>query len=298
MCPRGEDVSAGGRSTIVRTHGLTPAQCEAARHLRGLCNRHDGLDLQLTLTEAGTPNADRVVQLLLYQGEELLGFLAFDLGSEPEGQGMVHPGHRRRGLGRALLDEARAVCRETGAEALTVTCDDGSESGKAFLEAVGARYRLSEYAMELDRAMVRRGQSWEENLRLCPATVGDSPLFAEIAAAAFGGSVKPLQGWIEQQMQESTCRFYLAWLGEQAIGSIRLVWLGRRIYPTTIAIRPELQGRGYGGQMLSRLVEVLVAENWDEILIEVETENRNALSLYRRCGFRETRSYGFYRVDV
>ena len=93
-------------------------------------------------------------------------------------------------------------------------------------------------------------------------------------------------------------RFYLAWLGEQAIGSVRLVWFGRRIYPTTIGIRPELQGRGYGRQMLSRLVDVLVAENWDEIVIEVETENRNALSLYRRCGFRETRAYGFYGVDV
>jgi ribosomal protein S18 acetylase RimI-like enzyme len=291
-------VSAGDRSTIVRTHGLTPLQGEAAQQLRGLCNRHDGLDLPLILTEAGTPGAEAVVQLLLYRAGELLGFFAFDLGRAPEGHGMVHPDHRRRGLGRALLDEARAACREAGAKALIVTCDEGSEAGKAFLEAVGARYRLSEYAMQLDRALVRRGQSWEEDLWLCPATGGDAPLFAEIAAAAFGDPVEEVREWIERQMRGQTCRFYLARLGERAIGSIRLVWSGRRIYPTTIGVRPDLQGRGYGGQMLSRLVDVLVAENWEEILIEVETGNRNALSLYRRCGFRETRAYGFYGVDV
>jgi ribosomal protein S18 acetylase RimI-like enzyme len=282
----------------VRTRGLSPAQCEAARQLRDLCNRHDGLDLQLTLTEAGTSGADAAEQLLLYREEGLLGFFALEHGREPEGQGMVHPAHRRRGLGRALLDEVRAVCRETGAQALIITCDDDSALGKAFLEAVGARYRLSEYAMELDRAMVPQGQNWKENLWLCPATFGDSSLFAEIAAEAFGDPVQTVRRWIERQMRERTCSFYLAWLGEQAIGSIRLVWFGRRIYVTTLGIRPELQGRGYGRQMLSRLVDILVAENWDEILIEVETENRNALSLYRGCGFRETRAYGFYVVEV
>jgi ribosomal protein S18 acetylase RimI-like enzyme len=291
-------VNAGDPWTIVRTHGLAPVHCQAARQLQDLCNRHDGLDLQLTLTEAGTPGADAAVQFLLYQAEELLGFFAFELGREPEGHGMVHPDHRRHGLGRRLLDEARAVCREKGAETLIITCDDGSESGKAFLKAVGARYRLSEYSMELDRALVRPGRRWEENLWLCPATVGDAPLFAEISAAAFGDPVEKVRNWIEQQMRERTCRFYLAWLGERAIGSIRLIWFGRRIYATSIGIRPELQGRGYGRQMLSRLVDVLMAENWDEILIEVETENRNALTLYRRCGFRETRAYGFYSVDV
>jgi ribosomal protein S18 acetylase RimI-like enzyme len=46
-----------------------------------------------------------------------------------------------------------------------------------------------------------------------------------------------------------------------------------------------MQGQGIGRQMLLAIVRGLQNSGSQWITIEVETDNRNALSLYERCGF-------------
>jgi ribosomal protein S18 acetylase RimI-like enzyme len=41
-----------------------------------------------------------------------------------------------------------------------------------------------------------------------------------------------------------------------------------------------------------------MGEDWERILIEVETENRNALGLYLSLGYRVVQTYGFYEVRL
>ena len=67
---------------------------------------------------------------------------------------------------------------------------------------------------------------------------------------------------------------------------------------TAFGVLPEHRGRGYGRQMLLDVLDTLPAENWKHIVIDVVTENRNALGLYRSVGFKETRTYGYYHVPV
>jgi ribosomal protein S18 acetylase RimI-like enzyme len=50
--------------------------------------------------------------------------------------------------------------------------------------------------------------------------------------------------------------------------------------------------------MLADTIDLLLAEDWQQVLIEVETENRNALSLYQSCGFKEATTYGFYHLEI
>ncbi len=60
-------------------------------------------------------------------------------------------------------------------------------------------------------------------------------------------------------------------------------------------VHPEHRRRGYGRQMLMDTVDMLLREGWERIIIEVATENRNALGLYESCGFRATRTYSYYQ---
>jgi len=50
--------------------------------------------------------------------------------------------------------------------------------------------------------------------------------------------------------------------------------------------------------MLTEIANNLVKEEWKEILIEVQTDNQNALALYRSCGFKDMTAYHYYDVDV
>jgi ribosomal protein S18 acetylase RimI-like enzyme len=60
----------------------------------------------------------------------------------------------------------------------------------------------------------------------------------------------------------------------------------------------EQRGRGFGRQMLLHTIDRLVVEKWPRILIEVATDNPNALGLYKSCGFQVTTTYGFYQLVV
>ena len=87
-------------------------------------------------------------------------------------------------------------------------------------------------------------------------------------------------------------------LDGRPVGTVR-AWLhGRSAHVTSFGVLPELQGRGLGRQILTRLVRELAAEGRAPIQIEVETLNRNALGLYRSCGFREVAAYDYHALSL
>jgi ribosomal-protein-alanine N-acetyltransferase len=63
----------------------------------------------------------------------------------------------------------------------------------------------------------------------------------------------------------------------------------------TVAMRPELRGRGYAKPLLSRHLDGLSRRGVAKVHLEVEDGNAPAIALYRRLGFGETgRRPGYY----
>jgi [ribosomal protein S18]-alanine N-acetyltransferase len=55
----------------------------------------------------------------------------------------------------------------------------------------------------------------------------------------------------------------------------------------TIAVAPALRRKGVGAALLTRHLATLAAEGAKSLSLEVESNNRAALALYRRFGFHE-----------
>jgi ribosomal protein S18 acetylase RimI-like enzyme len=227
----------------------------------------------------------------------LVGAATVQAGDPPEVCLLVHPAHRRRGVGRRLLGRPAAVCRRRGAAELLLTVDERSAGGQAFAEAVGGRYRSSEYRMELERVPEER--PWPTPVRLRPATPADAVAFAHVEVAAFGepDAAARARG-VEAGMREPHHRYTLAELEGRPIGTLRVSAYAGTVYLTAFGVLPERQGQGFGRQLLTRTVRGLAAEGWSPIRIEVDTENRAALGLYRSCGFRELAGYAYYALDL
>jgi ribosomal protein S18 acetylase RimI-like enzyme len=86
-------------------------------------------------------------------------------------------------------------------------------------------------------------------------------------------------------MKDPTRTTYLAAQDGRPVGVIQSAVSDGRAFIIHFAVRPEMQGQGIGRQMLMAIVRGLQNSGSQWITIEVETENRNALSLYQRCGF-------------
>src|SRR2546423_1715385 len=124
---------------VVSCGRLSPEQLREARDLADLCNRLEGLDLPLDFEPAEAGSGAQAGQFLYYEGGTLVGFASLFGIKDPELCGMVHPDHRRKGIGRALLAAAQDECRRRGLSSFLLTCDQASEAGISFAQAVGAR---------------------------------------------------------------------------------------------------------------------------------------------------------------
>ena len=259
--------------------------------LMAVCDRHDGIAHVLHLAATDAP------PLLQRTAGVLVGALTVQDGDPPEVCLLVHPAHRRRGVGRGLLKRAAVAALRRGAAEIVLTADERSAGGRAFAEAVGARYRFSEYRMELER--VPEDRPWPTPLRLRRATAADAAAFARVGGAAFGDADEEARRRrVEEGMRATHHRYVLAEVDGRPIGTIRESAYDRTVYLTSFGVLPELQGQGLGRQILTRTVRRLAAEGWGSIRIEVESGNRNALGLYRSCGFREIAGYAYYALDL
>ncbi|MBV9789055.1 MAG: GNAT family N-acetyltransferase [Chloroflexi bacterium] len=286
---------------VVGTTALSAEQRAAVETLLAECNQFEQIKLILDLEPANFgPEAtpENVDQFLAYDQGKIVGFARLDGWSQPELCGVVAPDQRRKGVGRSLLASVRDECRRRGVEQMLLVCDEAGASGKAFAAAVGADLNYAEYRMQLDPTAIDRSRPRFPTLRLQPATADDIELVAHIQATAFGDPEDEVRPYVIKRFHQPERQYLIGLLDDQPVGILRLGRYQHEADITAFGVLPEYQGRGYGRQMLLDAIDLLLAENWAQIMIDVVIENRNALRLYQSCGFREVTTYSFYNLGA
>jgi ribosomal protein S18 acetylase RimI-like enzyme len=283
--------------SVVLKSLLTQREFAEVKKLAEVCNRFETLDYlnpdpEITRSKSSFPN-----QFLYYEDGTPVGFLGLYFFRDPEAYLAVHPLYRRRGIGTALLRSAKDSCRDRSVNKFLLVCENKSISGKAFVEQVGAEYLFSEYRMKLQRASLPNPVRLEQ-LKLKRASEQDTDLLANLMAQSFNEAVEDHARRLTQDFHRSTHRFYIEKLDEKPVGCLGVVAHELRVYVIAFGVLPDYRGRGFGRWMLTQIANNLVQEDWNEILIEVRTDNLNALSLYRSCGFMEVTSYNYYDVKA
>ncbi len=281
---------------VVRIDGTNGRLNKESAELMDLCNRHEGLKLPLVLKEPAE-------QFVYYSGKTLVGY--FELvaagGPEMEGSGMAHPDHRRKGIGRALIEAVRADCRERGRTGFLFACDDIGSASRPFASAIGAEYRMSEHLLELDVA--RRPASPIGPLTIREANLDDVSDVVRIGMRGFGEDEEKTEfrrrrtrEWLEEPLRV----VYIAEFEGEPVGTATLYLVPESTdgFINGLAVLPEYQGRGYGRQILSEAVDGLIARGRERVKIEVQTDNEGALGLYESVGFEQSVTYAYYRVDA
>lgn len=284
--------------SIVKVQQLTTSIHDEIEALAEICRQSDGLEMMLYLEDPRVAHQE-TNQFLFYQDDALVGMVSLPAGSQIEILGMVHPAYRRRGIGRALLSAAIAESQHRGARECLLVCEGGSQAGQCFIEAVGGTYQFSEYAMALDREVFACSQRNQDTIALHQATDSDLDDLVSLRVASIEDqTAHEVRQMTKNYLQRTDQRFFIGWLNEQPIGMLRVDENSPTVGIYAFVVLPEHRGRGYGRQILLKTLDQLVTEDWETIMLEVETENRHALKLYERCGFRETTTYGYYHLSV
>ncbi len=269
-----------------------------ARQLFELCDRFEGLSLKLDVDMLRSRKGRDVNDFLYYEDGRMVGLLALDeFGAEDkEMTGGVHPEYRRRGIFSKLLAAAKEEARSRGAERLILICERFSKSGQAFVAAIGAVYDFSEHRMVLTDFKERGG--YQERIVLQKARAEDVEDLAVITAMSFGHSIEGSRRNILENMEGLHVQYYLGKLGEETVGCLNLQEGEKEYGIYGFAVLLPYRGRGFGRQMLEQVIKEVRAMSEKGVALEVETNNENAIGLYRSCGFRGKTTFGYYTIDL
>ena len=294
-------MAAQTKQGFITRQAWTEEELAEAETLIDTCNAYEDLHIKLAPALLRSRPGNASDDFLYYEDGKLVGLLALDdfPKEDREMTGLVHPDYRRRGIFTELLAMAKAEGTTRGMKRLVIVCERFSRSGMAFVEAVGAQYESSEHLMFLQDFQARN--AYQPLLTLTQAAFDDIDAIAHIIAASFHENEEQTRQHLPGDMQNPHVTYYIARLGDEPVGCLNVYFgdgASAGIY--AFGIMPEYRRRGFGRQVLERIITVIQAEfgHQRRIQLEVETNNSSAIALYRSCGFREVTTYGYYNLDL
>lgn len=275
--------------SICRTDRLTPDQRQAILLLTEFCRKQDFLSLTYPLSE----EEEVLYHYLLTdsQGQLLsvLALLPLD-DSTLECIAFTDPRYRRRGFFSRLLSLAMEDCRDPD---LLFPVSGHCADTQAVLDALGAELFRQDLQMERDLSLPlsflcppadsRRTRACLK-IHSCHLLIPDD-IFSENAL------------WrlvIPELCRTSPTASYI-------VGSCRTSPVSRNsLCLHEVEILPSMRGRGLGTVLIWQLLSFLQNGNkkWNEpvgkILLHVSGDNRPAVALYKKTGFRITETLSYY----
>ena len=248
-----------------------------------------------TVVDGSAPLSDEVLRdlrggarhLLARDGGELIGFAHADGGPA---ELVVHPGHRRAGLGTRLARELLDAAGGT----LQVWAHGEHPGAVALAARLGLRQVRALWQMHLDLPEPPPAPAFPPGVTVRPFVVGvDEAEFLRVNNAAF--SWHPEQGgWGLEQVLEREAEpwfdpagFLLALdPGGTLLG---YHWTKRHseslgeVY--VLGVDPAAHGTGLGSALTAAGLRHLHEGGSREVILYVESDNEAAIRVYRRLGF-------------
>lgn len=283
-------------------HTLDEKQREDIHKLITACNEYDGLKRQPSLRKEDNYQEDLNSYFCYYGETTLLSVLIIyqPFPGEAEITAYTLPSYRRQGYFKALFQKAKKELKKFGIHQAAFVVEYQSTDGKASALSLGACLIRSDYLMEY-RYMQHEVK---ENL-LVPEGVIVTNLTDENlkdGIFAFGKVFGWEQEQIEEMMKESldseNCQTYLAYLKGKIAGVMSVQRGETSASLFGFGIIEKYRGKGYGKYFLSYILESLKENDREKVILQVESESKEALLLYKKTGFTILEEYDYYYIKI
>lgn len=213
----------------------------------------------------------------------------------------TRPDCRRQGLFTQLYQKALQLA-ETKGEAsgqepeLVFLSDGQSAQGQAALAAMGLELWYSEYQMEAcikDLDLTGSGTGTARPLRLIRRRFFDQDMESWLYLAFLSPSAGKPAGAAQAAAPAQASGQKTPANLPRCAGTCRLLpYGGGRFYLYHLEIIPDYRGYGLGRSLLHAVLASLPEDT--QVILQVSSENTAALSLYKKTGFRITKTLSYY----
>jgi mycothiol synthase len=282
---------------------ISPAEAQAVLRLAAAAAAADGVgplsdQTVLHVRHGGDPGARN---LLLWRGGDLAGFAHLDAPGDPaaarSGELVVHPAHRRQGLGRTLVQAATA---QAGGRPVRLWAHGDLPAAAALAAGTGLTRARALWRMSRSLRVPLAEPRLPPGISVRAFVPGqDEPEWVALNGRAFADH--PEQGrWTVQDIDErehepwfDPAGFFLAERDGRMAGfhwtKIHPVGPGPARGPVgevyVIGVDPAEQGSGLGRALTLVGLRYLRDRGLPEVMLYVEESNPAAIRLYESLGF-------------
>ncbi|WED42747.1 GNAT family N-acetyltransferase [Legionella cardiaca] len=280
---------------IICNSQLDDAQLQAVLDLAAQCREHDGgtptFYNHLLLQKRPTEN-----NVLYFQEGQLIAFLSvyFFYEDACEVSLMVAPKYRRQGIAKQLLHTIFPLLIAKEMDKLIFSSP--AAVNESWLTRLGFTYRNSEYHMQ--RNSYEPFLMPSQKLDIRKATIDDIPTLCSIDAACFPGQQENMTIRFNILFNDSNYTLLIAYYKKEVVGKAHIHWQGSRVIFSDIAVLPKFQKQGLGGELLTYCINHALSAGKNHLALDVETSNRNALSLYTRHGFKTVNISDYWMIPL
>jgi len=262
-------------------------------NLKNICANYDKthlkieIDYKLSKGDKNSKNMNFINEFMFYDDNKLVGYAGIcDFGGDKlEVNGMVHPDYRRKGIFTRLFSLAKDEFYKRDEKVMLLLSDNNSIAGIDFIKNITNDYDHSEYDMYLDMNVLHNPSF--DNLIFRKAVHKDVNTIAKENFEFFHAND------IEEISSGAT---YIIENCNEIIGKVRLEIIDDIGGIYGLEILPDYRSKGYGRELLIMSINKLKESKVKAINLQVETENKNALNLYKSCGFKENCIMDYYRL--
>lgn len=267
--------------------------------LKNKCMEYDKtylkLEIDFKMDNAGkkSENMKHINEFMFYDKNMLIGYIGiccFD-GVELEVNGMVHPEYRRKGIFTRLFSLVRDEFIKRDSKVMLLLSDNNSIGGIKFIKNITGDYDHSEYDMSLD---MDAKQTFNDNMVFKKASYEDINNIVQ-NDFEFNDRFKDTSG-NELDFKNLINTTYIMEKDNAIIGMVRLEVIGNAGGIYGLEVLSSYRGKGYGRELLNHSIKELKENNVESISLQVVTDNKNALNLYKSCGFKESYIMDYYRL--
>lgn len=257
--------------------------------LEKACHKEDGTHQFTYFSNQYQFDLEMPWLFVAYQGEQILGFIHLYI-EDPlcaEVTVKVLPHVRRQGVGSALINAAQEVMITYGIQQAVYVTENGFWSDKEAWRSLF--YEDQEFAQEIimtyDDSEMSIGGS---TLVLSIANQEDGAWISKEKTKVFGRTLEESEQFVRTAMADADTKVFIfkSQTGEP-VSSLCVDQSGPQNYIFSLFVSPKWQGRGFGKRMVQETVKQIKEENSCPILLQVESENLHARSLYKALGFKE-----------